>query len=270
MKPSARIALEATSPLQDTPGPAFEHPNLDILSELFERARRQDEFEFVCTLLRVRGMEDVGWDTLEESWQLITQVVAQVEAPVQKDFRLRLLLFLYCHVTEMYDLYHLIGNLIRVTLGDRYTLAPFQSGKFGETSSAKYPASKVARIRKWSEDAGIPEIGELLNTILVPPVRNAFFHSDYVLFDNEFRIKRGAGVEIDGLETHKVPFDWLLPRVELAINLLLTLVELLRQHISSYQKPKNLRGRFAAGGGWADLELIVKEGYGVVGFRSIP
>lgn len=172
----------------ETSAAGFSPPSLECFSDLFQRARQQDEFEFVCTLLRFRGMEDQGWDTLEESWKLISQVLAQTEAPIQADFRLRLHLFLYCHVTEMDDLYHLTGNLLRVVLGDRYTLAPFRSGMFGETTEAKYPPAKVVRINKWSKEAGIPEIGEVLSAALVPEVRNAFFHSDYILFDNEFRI----------------------------------------------------------------------------------
>ncbi len=212
-------------------------------------------------------MEDRGWDTLEESWRLITQVMAQVDAPIQPDFRLRLLFFLYCHATEMDDLYHLVGNLLCVVLGDRYTMSPFMRTS-GEKAATK-PLDKIERIERWSDEAKLPDVGALLRYVLVPPVRNAFFHSDYVLFNNSFRIKRGQGVEIDGVVTKEISFDWLLPRVELGINTVLELVDLLREHIASYQEPKRLRGRFAADGGWADLELIVQQGYGVVGFRSV-
>ena len=37
------------------------------LSILFEAAKSADEFEFGCTLLRVRGLEDVGWDPFVET-----------------------------------------------------------------------------------------------------------------------------------------------------------------------------------------------------------
>jgi hypothetical protein len=35
-----------------------------IFDDLFVRARQADEFEYACALLRVRGMEDFGWDPL--------------------------------------------------------------------------------------------------------------------------------------------------------------------------------------------------------------
>ena len=31
------------------------------LRGLFQSAKAEDEFEFACTLMRVRGMEDLGW-----------------------------------------------------------------------------------------------------------------------------------------------------------------------------------------------------------------
>lgn len=39
----------------------------DVFGQLFNQARSADEFEYVCALLRIRGMEDEGWDPLEET-----------------------------------------------------------------------------------------------------------------------------------------------------------------------------------------------------------
>lgn len=36
-----------------------------IFDELFVRARDTDEFEYACALLRIRGLEDAGWDPLD-------------------------------------------------------------------------------------------------------------------------------------------------------------------------------------------------------------
>lgn len=259
-----------TDQLKQLPDVEDDLPSLDVLAQLFDEARARDEFEFVSTLLRLRGMEDQGWDTLEESWSLINQVIAQIEAPVENLFKTRLLIFLYCHVTEMDDLYHIVGNLLRVIGGERYSLAPFAKGMHGYKSAATTPAAKVGRIRRWAEDAGLPEVAELLETVLVTPVRNAFFHSDYVLFSNEFRIKRGRGVQLGDLNKKIVPLEWLLPRIELTVNMILALVDLLRTHVASYQEPKVVQGRFSADGSLVEIELIVREGYGVTGFRSPP
>jgi len=51
----------------------------DTLNDLFLRAKEVDEFEFICTLIRVRGLEGPGWDPLVESNQLINQVLSLVQ-----------------------------------------------------------------------------------------------------------------------------------------------------------------------------------------------
>jgi hypothetical protein len=244
-------------------------PNYETVTNLFLAARQQDEFEFICAILRMRGAESAGWDTLEESWQLADQLSSLLLSPLEDDLKIRLLLLLYCHVTEMDDLYHLLGNLLRVTVGDRYSIAPFATGAFGHKRPAITPSAKIGRLGEWAEGAGFPEIGRLLNFILVRQVRNAFFHSDYILYESMFRIKRGQGLALDGYVTREIPLVWLVPRMETAVNLLFFVVDLLQQHTTSYQQPKRIKGRFTTDGSYGDLELIVKEGYGLVGFRSV-
>jgi len=39
----------------------------DHISALFDNAKEVDEFEYCFTLLRIRGIEDHGWDPLRES-----------------------------------------------------------------------------------------------------------------------------------------------------------------------------------------------------------
>jgi hypothetical protein len=85
---------------------------LENIEQLFNTAKAADEFEFCCTLLRIRGLESPGWDPLQESISLIDQLLALIEAPIQESLQYRLILMLYCHITEMNDLYNILGNLI--------------------------------------------------------------------------------------------------------------------------------------------------------------
>jgi hypothetical protein len=48
------------------------------LHDLFEAAKEGDEFEFACTLLRVRGTEDVGWDPFVETSRLVEDLTALI------------------------------------------------------------------------------------------------------------------------------------------------------------------------------------------------
>ena len=242
--------------------------SLEPLDELFDRAKAKDEFEFICTLLRVRGMQSEGWDSLGESWDLINQLLAQIQAPIEQVFKIRLILFLYCHATEMHDLYHIIGNLLLVSLGERYHFEPFAADVRGAKTAATKPSKKVERIRSWSEESGLQAVGELLDYMLIREVRNAFFHSDYVIFGDEFRIVRGEGIKIDNVVTKAIKFEWLLPRLQLGINTVLRVIELVRYHQTSYKEVKILPARILQGGGLEDVELIIDNVHGVVGFRT--
>ena len=66
-----------------------------IFERLFNQAREADEFEYVCALLRIRGMEDAGWDPLEETQHFYNDIGALMEAPLNDYARIRLGLLLY-------------------------------------------------------------------------------------------------------------------------------------------------------------------------------
>jgi hypothetical protein len=45
----------------------------EIIDGLFAQAKAADEFEYACALLRVRGVEDYGWDPLVGTKQLFNE-----------------------------------------------------------------------------------------------------------------------------------------------------------------------------------------------------
>jgi len=241
-----------------------------VLERLFSLARQKDEFEFCCSILRLKGMQAPGWDTLQESLALINSVAQLAQAPLVGAVRLRLILLLYCHVTEMADFYAVPANLLRVVLGERYSLTPFIGALHSSGTEARYPLSKAERIEEWAIEAGVPEVGALYRQLLVKQVRNAFFHSDYILHDGHFRIAQGERIEIGGTVTRSVPLDWLLPRLELAINTALQLFGLVREHIASYEEPKVVQGRLGPNDAYIDVELLATREHGLYGFQSPP
>jgi hypothetical protein len=52
------------------------------------------------------------------------------------------------------------------------------------------PGQKIKRIKKLSEAAGMPKIGEALNEIYDAVIRNAVYHSDYILHDRKMHLKK--------------------------------------------------------------------------------
>lgn len=236
---------------------------------VFSKARETDEFEFCCSLMRIRGCEDAGWDPLLESNELIHQILSLIQSPLDGKMKLRFLLFLYCHVTEIDDLYNVIANLLRVCRGERSSSSPFIGMLHSSGKPANSPYSKVSRITEWSNEVGFPEIGKMLTYMLVKQVRNAFFHSDYIIYENQFNIKYGEGVLVDNIITKAVPFDWLLPRLELGVNIALATIGLISNHMRSYKENKIVPARIRVDGGIENVVLTVHPEYGLTGFHSL-
>ncbi|RYZ90124.1 MAG: hypothetical protein EOP04_04875 [Proteobacteria bacterium] len=245
------------------------HDIKEIFTKLFDDARNRDEFEFCCTLLRFRGLEDQGWDPLRESSELIQQMLASIASPIVESFRIRQILFLYCHITEMHDLYHVVANMLMVTAGHRYNLNCFSGKTAIAQKPANYPNSKAINIEIWAHANGIPKLGLLFGDLVVNEVRNAFFHSDYILTPDSFNIRRGQGVKIGNVIDPKVKLEWLIPRLQLGINIGLGLISFVQSSIASYEANKTVKTRFYGDNApFGEMELTTNPGHGLTGFRS--
>ncbi|WAH38117.1 hypothetical protein [Alicyclobacillus dauci] len=238
-----------------------------ILSQLFLDARDTDEFEFCCVLLRLRGLQSRGWDSLVESRRLVQDVTGLLNAPLQDEFKLRMLFLLYCHVCEMNDLYSIVANLLRIVAGERYVIDPFHYELSPSRKPAIYPEQKVERITQLAESANRQSVSEIYKYFLVKEVRNAFYHSDYTFDEESLRIVSGGGVIINSVMTREIPFDWLIPRMQTAINVLFTVLDLMSHHRSGYREKKIIKGRILNGDECDEVTLLVNS-LGLAGFQA--
>jgi hypothetical protein len=240
-----------------------------LLDPLFKTAQNKDEFEFCSTIMRIRGLESPGWDPLTESFALIDQFLSFVNAPIDSTLRLRILLFLYCHITEIDDIYNVLANLGRVCLGERYSFDPFLPALHQSGKTVKNISLKTMRIGEWLEKSGFQEINENLQKIIVKQIRNAFYHSDYVIHENNFNIRKGEGVVIDNVLTTSIPIDWIIPIINNAINFSMALINLIFFYIASYKKEKIVPARILDNDEIELLMLTVEKNQGLSGFRSL-
>jgi hypothetical protein len=134
--------------------------------------------------------------------------------------------------------------------------------------NSKYPTQKIDEIKTWANDTDFVEIPQHLEEMLVRQLRNAFFHSDYVLTANAVNLRNGQFVEIDGIKQKSIPLTWLHPKVNLAINIVRHVIKKTIQSIRAYKEPKIIKGRFGPNDSWMDLELTVNPEWGLTGFRS--
>lgn len=198
----------------------------DILNPLFyDEAYNEVHrmFEWVCTLVRVVGLQDTGWDSYTESIALLQDFrrLQSIELPADEfpqpiNTQVRLALFSYAHLIEMSMPYDLLANLLRLKLGKSYVMQPLahlnerSGGKNGKPLRVRpaTPLKKIAHIKLLASQAGMPEVGAALEGIYDPIIRNAIFHSDYALHDGTIRLLSGYWLsKRQGVKTPLISFD---------------------------------------------------------------
>jgi hypothetical protein len=244
-----------------------------VFDELFARARDADEFEYACALLRIRGMEDAGWDPLEETAALVDDIGSLLQTPLNDYARIRLGLLLYSHLTEVDAIYLILVNMVEITAGERYSMDPFQDlyRPTGRPRYEQYPPSAkrvVERVKERAEARGCDELVELLDWFFNDAVRNAFFHSDYVLYRDEFRSREGTFVDEDGRRSPSMKLDEIVDLINRGMTFYQGFIDTYAKHRGSYTEEKQVRGRIGAGGSEEDVTLMASSERGLYGFRG--
>ncbi|KPK42896.1 MAG: hypothetical protein AMJ78_00610 [Omnitrophica WOR_2 bacterium SM23_29] len=244
-----------------------------ILNKLFLKAKSKDEFEYICALLRIRGMESAGWDPFEETQHLFNDIVLLSQAPLKGDTQVRLLLFIYCHITEVDAIYCVLENMLRTIEGERCSIAPFRHlyGRRKNILDSRPPSAKqvVQALQQHTQKLNEQELSDLLTWMFNDQVRNAFFHSDYTIFKDEFR-SREANFRTNNVITKSMKINDLIELINRGLNFFQGFMSTYYEHRLSYKEPKIIYGRIGANGGSEPVELLVSSnGGGVFGFKSI-
>jgi len=180
---------------------------IQILEQLFlpKDPCGNDIVNYFSSLLRVVGVEDKGWDPYLESKGILEDLNAILQSkhsdeifPNKDATMWRIGLLMYSHIVEMDAPYEVVTNLLLFRLGKGYSPNPyyqFLNGKEKKRfrSSGIYPSQKIKIIKNLSEDAGIPEVGNLFDEFYDGKLRNAISHSDYTLTEEDFRVRNGTG-----------------------------------------------------------------------------
>lgn len=244
-----------------------------IIDGLFSRAKEVDEFEYASTLLRLRGVEDPGWDPLVETSALVEDLGSLIQAPLHDQTRVRLGLLLYSHLTEVDAIYEILINLVHVTGGERYSPDPF-ADLYGPPSKPRHeqypPSSKrvVERTAERSRTAGFGQVGEVLGWFYSDAVRNAFFHSDYVLYRDELRSREAWFVDRDGRRRRSVKLTELADLIDRVVLFYRVFMATYIQHRRSYRAEKQIEGRLGADGSVIPVTLLADSERGLFGFRA--
>jgi hypothetical protein len=220
--------------------------------------------------LRIFTGGTAGTSALKETNTYADQILALVSAPIDEYLKIRLYLSLYCHLTELDDFYSILINLLNIVDGKRCTSHPLKV--------QKNPSQKVEVIRNYATRLGYSDLAAAVDKLLIPVVRNAFFHSDYCLHKDEFHIIQGEkdnsgrdkGVLIGGAIYKEIPLRWLTPRLNFSVNFIFCVIDTLIGEAASYKEDKIVKGRINNDRSYSDIQLLTHKEYGLVGFRSPP
>jgi hypothetical protein len=167
----------------------------DCFESLWQGVFQARPFDAICTLLRVAGLEDAGWDPFEESQGAMKDYNWHLKAKsdeLSDKSQWRVGLLMYCQACEMSAVHATLANLLRIHLGQPYHLNPLGSlGRPDKKPMFKWypPSAKVKwqKLREMAKNAKKSDLIRLIDNVYNDSVRNAFSHSDYIITQNEFR-----------------------------------------------------------------------------------
>ncbi len=235
---------------------------LTALDHAFRKARERSEFDFILALLRVRGIEDAGWDPYETSL-LAMESIVKLSSTVKTFYDQRHLhLWTYGHLVEASEPYEIVRNVVGIANGEDNMPFRFPPKKGKKYNVPQTPGEKIEQIEAYTASVGMPEVAVPFRERWDRELRNAIFHADYALHGNEIRIRgTGPGRSYSGEE-----FMLLLNRAKACHD---AIAHLQRAACATYDAPKLVpvpayfsHDRSAFG------QVIVREGDGLVGVRS--
>ncbi len=168
--------------------------------DLWNAAFKKHGFDTFCTLLRVDGLHDAGWDPLEESAQAFDDYnwhLTAKDSALSEKSAWRIGLLMYCQAVEMSAIHAMLGNLLRILEGKPYRLNPL--GPLGRVDKKRmfkwYPPSaktKWKKLRDMAAGVGQQQLVLMIDQMFSDDVRNSFSHSDYVITEKHFRWTEGG------------------------------------------------------------------------------
>jgi hypothetical protein len=232
---------------------------LTAFDPAFTRAKEECEFEFILTLLRVRGVQDAGWDPFDSTRDAIAAVRRTGNKISRRPRNFvgarHLQLWLYGHIVEASEPYEILANLIDIAAGGQFIAWRFPD----ENGRPVAVGRKIRAIDEAAAAAGVQQVTNPLHEVYDRPLRNAVFHADYSLHGGEVRLPRDAT---------RYTHEQIMERVNQALAYFDALTILFDTQIRSYDTPRRIPvSPTFAQGAREDATVISRRGHGLVGLK---
>jgi hypothetical protein len=162
-------------------------PYLTAYDGLFDAAQQKDEFQFILSLLAIRGIQGAGWDAFERTIGAIDATVRLHNETPDREAAAHLRLWIYGHIIEASEPYELVANLLDVADGGAFMVARFPD----QNGRPQSPGAKLTWIEQRAGRGGHPVVAQTFRDRWDRELRNAIFHSDYALHGGEVRLVSG-------------------------------------------------------------------------------
>jgi len=232
------------------------------VSDLFQKAKEKDEFNFVCSLIDYKGTGHVKYvSNLHEWFEAIEYYETIYIEEEDSHKKLRIGLLIYSTFFESSDLYNIVGNLSRNILG--YRGASYLYWKHENADRWLGTAQKVSLVTDILADVECQEIADLFNGTHYKQIRNSFFHSSYSIEGNNYHIHDSDPIVINNVGVHSLEInEFLIPTIDKVLEFFhLFKTEYLNQY-NSYNEDKDVKGMFP---GEMDIKILGSEN-GLYGF----
>jgi hypothetical protein len=211
------------------------------LNRLFEETKAKDEFEFVCALINYKGTGSklLGSNVFE--W---FDAIENYERRYRdKKYSLheqgRFALLIYSTFFELSDMYLILGNLARVTMGYRCT--PYLYWKHQKANRWFGAAERISLIDELFIDAGFYGLQKFFKENYFEQIRHAFFHSTYAFDNDEYILNEVETLYIDHVGHHSLSLtNFIFPKVDLVLEFFHCFKDLFSSSINSYVENKTL------------------------------
>jgi hypothetical protein len=234
------------------------------IDDLFLKAKDINELAYVFSLLGFNsGIEDIGWQPINETCQLVEDFGSIANSPLKNHTKIRLLLQMYCQVTETSYIYHIIYNML-LTIDNE---EPPRVFNFLDKYRGAIPPNvgvKLGLIKDLALKHNLKGLVALLDQIYNSDIRNAVSHADYILFNDEFRLKHRGDI------IKKIKLDDVYDLVNYAVIFFQTFFQVSHKHRTSYGNDyviNNRKGK--AGNQLSSIKLKIDNSGVLVGFATV-
>ncbi len=227
---------------------------LNRIKPLFDLAKGSNEFEYACTLIAYKSLQEPGWEPFDNTIEIFDSMNKLKDRTKDEFTKLNLIFWVYGHIVEASQPYELFANFFRIIDGEAYSINNFPDKQKGKYLVPQFPAEKIEKLVELSRKVNLETSLIPLNEVFDRELRNSIFHSNYTIYGGEIRAYR----QFTRDETY------------LILNKVLAYFESLKilynNAIKEYQESKvvDLPSRFS----YQQGRLIVRKNHGLIGVKD--